>query len=1390
MSVARHHAEWLSLLETSGSFLSLPVLMRVFPQGLEAHDPALARSLRLAYDEWDENRAAKRPDPAIHREWLRYVIEEALGYPKEIILGSDALPAGMEAKIAEHHETIRPDLAIAAPAGHPDSGAPRLLIQVVSPGQGLERSLADVSWKVSPASRITELLKATGVRLGLLTNGEDWMLVHRGESFTYVTWSAPLWFEEPLTLRAFTSLLGTRRFFSVAEDDTLEAMLKESWQNQQEVTDQLGFQVRRAVEVLVQALDRCDKDLGRTLLASVSEKEVYEAALAVMMRLVFVFSAEERGLLLLGDPIYDRFYAVSTLGAQLREEADLHGQALLERRHDAWPRVVALFRAVYAGAVHDSLQIPAYGGALFDPDRFPFLEGRPSGSRWRDTAAAPLPINNRTVLHVIEALQFLRLKVPGGGPAEPRRLSFRGLGIEQIGHVYEGLLDHSCVRAADPVLGLIGARDKEEEIPLPELETYRSRGTDDLIEFLTSRTGRSSRALTKALGEYDAVETELFVCCDNDRTLVERVRPFAGILRRDDNDTPLVITQGSLYVTRTGDRRSTGTHYTPPSLTEPVVQYTLEPLVYEGPAEGRPRAEWHLRTPRELLALRVCDIAMGSGAFLVQACRYLAERLVEAWEGVERASTGRVLITPEGDLSSGDPGERLIPRDPDERLTIARRLVADRCLYGVDKNPQAVEMAKLSLWLVTSAKGRPFTFLDHALRCGDSLVGTDEETFLNWTQLGGKKAGTIYDHELHRALDVARAKRTELESFEVKDVRDAERKAQLLAEAERATARVKLGCDLIVGTKLLGLNARDEKARLLEAFVAFQKADPLTDYVVLEPYREATRTRAFHWPLEFSDVFADGGFSAFIGNPPFVGGQKITGTLGVPYRDYLVKGIGRGQRGSADLCAYFFLRAHDLLRPGGSFGLLATNTIAQGDTREVGLDQITAAGGAIYRAVPSMPWPGEASLEVAAVWTQKGSWAGEATLDGKPVSGITPFLTLPGVVEGKPFRLKANANKSFQGSIVLGMGFVLTPEEAQELIARNPKNKDVLFPYLNGEDLNSRPDQSPSRWVINFHDWPLNRNATPASGTWALADDKQRKLWLQEGVVPTDFPNPVAADHPDCLEIVELKVKPERSSNNDKGARKFWWRFLRPRPELHSAIAGLERYLVHPFTGKHNNFAFFNPGLVASHMTVVFALKGWDEYAILQSDLHWQWALAYGNKLETRPQYNSSDCFETFPMPQIPDVTPYSEKGGAVATSSLNDIGQSYYEHRQSIMFTRLEGLTATYNRFHNPRETAADIARLRDLHVEMDNAVATVYGWTDLPLDHGFHGTKQGLRFTLSDTARREVLSRLLAQNHARHVTEQVLAAESKDPSAVTSKGRRGSLKEAVDTPAQMDLL
>jgi hypothetical protein len=734
MSITRHHNEWLSLVPNSGPFLSLPVLTQAFPQGLDVHDADHARRLRMAFDEWDENQLGKRPDPGLHRAWMKFVLGETLGF-EELLAEGQAIPQTLKSEVAEYGETLRPDWIV----NDPTTKKARLLVQVFPRSQSLTKPVAASRWKTSPDTRMMQLLHDTGIRLGIVTNGDHWMLVNapKNETTGYVSWYANLWLEEKDTLRAFRTLLGADRLFSVPENETIEALLDKSANDQQEVTDQLGYQVRKAVEVLIQALDKADQEHGRKLLGDVNEKVLYESALTVMMRLVFLFCAEERELLLLGDDLYDKNYAVSTLREQLRVTADQFGEEILGLRYDAWTRLLTTFRAVYAGAKHDRLKLPAYGGSLFNPDRFPFLEGRKSGTNWKNTEATPLPVSNRTVLHLLEALQVLQTKI--GNTTEARKISFRALDIEQIGHVYEGLLDHTAKRATEPMLGLAGTRAKEPEIALADLEKIAAKGEKELLKFLKDESGRSESAIKKGLNaELEDQLISRFRTASQDSDLWKRVNPFAGLVRLDDVEYPVVIRTGSVFVTAGTDRRSSGTHYTPKSLTEPIVQYTLEPLVYVGPAEGLPKEQWKLRPAKELLALKICDMACGSGAFLVQVCRYLSARLLEAWDAIQKANPGMVHITPEGEVSTGRPGEMLIPEDPDERQTYALRIVAQRCIYGVDINPLAVEMAKLSLWLLTLAKDKPFEFLDHAIRCGDSLVGIHNLDQLRKFNLDGK----------------------------------------------------------------------------------------------------------------------------------------------------------------------------------------------------------------------------------------------------------------------------------------------------------------------------------------------------------------------------------------------------------------------------------------------------------------------------------------------------------------------------------------------------------------------------------------------------------------------------------------------------------------------------
>lgn len=1353
MSVARHHAEWLSLVEVSGPFLSMPVLLGIFPDGLDRFADERDRRSRLhvGNEEWLDSQTGTAGDPSIHRAWVRHVLREVLEYEDELLLEGQSVPPSLSVTLAEHGERLAPDYVLCDPEGRPSAGKPRVLINVVPKSQGLDAALQGHRWKASPATRMMTLLHGTqgAVRIGLVTNGEHWMLVHAkpGETTSFVSFYASLWLEEPLTLQALHSLVGARRLFGVGDAETLEALFAKSSENQQEVTDQLGAQVRRAVEVLIQTIDRIDRDRGRTLLRGIDEQQLYESAVTVMMRLVFLFAAEERKLLLLGDPLYDQYYAVSTLREQLQTVADAHGEEVLQRRYDAWSRLLATFRAMHGGVQHESMRLPAYGGSLFDPDRFPFLEGRAPGTKYIDTPAQPLPIDSLTVLDLLNSLQLLQVKVPGGGPAETRRLSFRALGVEQIGHVYEGLLDHTAKRAKGPVVSLRGSKNLEPEIELEELERRREQGQQEqLVSYLAEETGRSASAIQRGfLYKIDDHAARHFLtACDNDGALYGRVAGWAGLIREDSHGHPVIFPAGSVYVTEGTARRSTGTHYTPRSLTEPIVQYALEPLVYEGPAEGWLREKWKLRTAKELLALRVCDLAMGSGAFLVQACRYLAERTVETWEAAETEAGGQLVITPEGELSKADPSERKLAGNTEERLAIARRYVADRCLYGVDINPMAVEMAKLSLWLVTLQKDRPFTFVDHALKCGDSLLGvTKFEQIENFTLRGGPVQGLFARAGLRDVVKNAAKKRSELEALPSDHYDQIEQKRKLHAEAETAIGMVRAIANLLISLELRAEDRTYEADRGAEG----ERIRALVEehnrgFIERLASQRLGRRRPFHWAIEFPEVMNRGGFHCCVGNPPFKGGAAMATLFGEDWRNFVVRHIGRGVRGARgqyDLSAFFLLRCAELLQVGGCMGIIATNSIAQGDSKQVGLSQLCASGYQISRAVSSAPWPGAAAVQVSTVWMTRGDWNGERILDQLSVQSITDGLGEAGQVTGEAHPLVARRGKAFRGAMPYGEGFFLSREEAESLISGNPKNRDVIRLYLRGEDLTTQPDQKPTRYVIDFRDW---------------SEEK------------------CSREYPDCFSLVEARVKPQRLALPDNNStarqrRRYWWRFSNDARELYRALAGLARSFAISRVTAHHVIAAAQTDIVLSERLVVFAFEKFAAFALLSSAIHEVWAYRPGTTThETRNTYFTAEAFETFCFPK--------------QMESLERIGTQFYEIRSASMKSRSEGLTVTYNRFHSPNEESADIDELRKVHVRMDHAVAAAYGWDDLDLGHSFYETKHGIRYTISEPARRIVLDRLMSLNHECYAAEVLAGLHEKGKAKAVSA--RAKLKHAAE--------
>ena len=869
-----HHA-WLALIEISGPFLAVPVLKEVFPQGLEELDGLKRKRLRQAYEEWRE--ALETDDPQfieLHTAWIDEVLSRGLELDEDgkadVLKRADWCAANLNVSLPEHGATLSPDLAV---IDEQRANKPLMLIHTYGQDVDLDATLKLDGWAATPADRMVQLCRATGCRLGLVTNGERWMLVDApvGAVTTFASWYARIWSQEPITLQAFVHLLGIRRFF-VDEAEQLRALFDRSLKYQDEVTDALGEQVRRAVEVLIQALDKADQDRDRDLLREVKEPVLYEAALTVMMRLVFLLSAEERGLLLLGDERYEANYALSTLRMQLRAESD----EILERRWDAWSRLLAVFRAVYGGIEHENLRLPALGGSLFDPDRFPFLEGRAKGSDWRIDVAKPLPIDNRTVLLLLEAIQQF----------EGRTLSYRALDVEQIGYVYEGLLERMVKRTAEVTLELDATKSAQSPwVTLAELESARLDGAERLAELLQQRSGSSASRVRNDLARPvdDSLADRVLTACHGNTALRDRIKPFSHLVRIDPWGYPLVYPAGAFIVTTGSDRRETGTHYTPKSLTEAIVAETLTPIAYVGPAQGIPRAEWALKSPAELLDLKICDPAMGSGAFLVQACRWLADRLVEAWAQAEAQGH---TVGVDGRVMDADASIEALPRDTEARTIIARRLIAERCLYGVDLNPLAVELAKLSIWLVTLAKGRPFGFLDHNLRCGDSLLGVHRLDQL--TQLSMNPSGQgqlrLFGQNVDQAVRKAIELRLRLREMPIRDIRDVDAMAYLDADARRRLEVPERIADTFIGEVLAsgGNTSTVEGATTMLTIQAGQAVagDQHALDAMLKRARESLSIDLlqgksvrdpFHWPLEYPEVFegSRAGFDAVVSNPPW-----------------------------------------------------------------------------------------------------------------------------------------------------------------------------------------------------------------------------------------------------------------------------------------------------------------------------------------------------------------------------------------------------------------------------------------------------------------------------------------------------------------------------------------
>ncbi|RZK34339.1 MAG: hypothetical protein EOO61_13770, partial [Hymenobacter sp.] len=470
--------------------------------------------------------------------------------------------------------------------------------------------------------------------------------------------------------------------------------------------------------------------------------------------------------------------------------------------------------------------------------------------------------------------------------------------------------------------------------------------------------------------------------------------------------------------------------------------------------------------------------------------------------------------------------------------------------------------------------------------------------------------------------------------------------------------------------------------------------------------------------------------------------------------------------------------------------LIATNTISQGGARKGGLEVILSEKSEVSYAVSSMKWPGLASVEISLVVIQKFPVSLlKKELDGEAVNYIDSHLSSDKnvVVDEKPFAILNNSDDVSIGTFVSGLGFILTAEQATLLLESNANNAEVIRPYFNGSDLNNLIGNEVRRWVINFKNWPLRRLSYSEWDELTNIQKEDIVSRLRKGLFVSlanpEYGGPVANDYPECLQIIERLVKPERLLLKDAASKEKWWLHARSRPELYKKLSSLSRTLVIARTSKTLAFDFRETDVIFNDNSTVIPIDKSHMFSVLQSNLHISWIWQYCTTMKTDPIYGPVEVFHNFPFPDF----------NSEHCIALDKIGENYHNYRKELTCDLRLGLTDTYNLFHTPDLTPTALAKaakltsettaraaellqrllhLRELHRQLDEAVAIAYGWSDLPLAHGFHEQdylpeNDRTRYTISPAARREVLRRLLQLNHeihAQEVAEQTaLAAAAK---------------------------
>ncbi|OSZ46388.1 hypothetical protein BVZ31_00680 [Alcaligenes faecalis] len=834
---------------------------------------------------------------------------------------------------------------------------------------------------------MVEWLRRTGQALALVTNGRQWRLVHAGTDYeAWCEWDIELWFSEgqpAAQTLIWRTLLNRSTLLAEQRQSLLAQAISASRKGQAELSNVLGERVRQGVEELITASHVAIEQAQQQGQAH-DYKDLYVAGSRIIMRCIITLFAEARGLMPVDNPIYQQAYSLEGLRHQLDRRAGGRGNERLSQGRSAWPRLIGLFNLIHEGSAHERLSVPQYGGALFEPGNPASDDGISRALALLESSQNL--VSDLQVHKLLRLLTRTKMKVRQGRSSRwvDAPVDFSTLSSEYIGILYEGLLDFELKQAADndPVIFL--AVGNQPALTLSQLEAMDDKAIKQLFEALKKKdsTGDDSEEEAdegveesadlddSSDDEADAVEDdseedtntsddseELTLSEDHllrANTWLQHAAQIAGLVKKprgrkantaaDEAQQALekaakqlcarIVAPGQFFLVRWGGtRKGAGTFYTRPQLAAPTVRRTLQPLAYDAvQTETDPRTgldsvvEWAPKTPEQILALKVCDPAMGSGSFLAGALRYLTEALTQSLfhhQLIERSEDGGVPRMADGKLAEllSDELTKLNPKDDgfEEALRAQlKRHIVERCLYGVDLDPLAVELGRMALWVETMDRDLPFGFLDHKLKVGNALVGTWFDTYRDYPAMAWQREGGDKDYQKNKPDNLINHWYEDAKGKRKGDVFTDAIKARAKAVPEQLQAL--LSGQLTLEGGLDAGNVHDEllkvfrKLHRLPVHESEKRAEIYQQEVLNNPHyhalkarmdlwcalwfwpgeqielaplpREfanpteqalaiaaevARRQRFFHWELEFPDVFtaSQDGFDALLGNPPW-----------------------------------------------------------------------------------------------------------------------------------------------------------------------------------------------------------------------------------------------------------------------------------------------------------------------------------------------------------------------------------------------------------------------------------------------------------------------------------------------------------------------------------------